>query len=773
MQITPQWIDPPQTIIPDSLRAGLAASNLLLESLVQRGIVDPNTAAGFLDYHLYTPASPFDFPGMQIAVERINTAIKHHERIAVWGDFDVDGQTSTAVLVSGLRKLGADVHFHVPIRSTESHGVKLEALKAFISKDDSLVITCDTGITAHDAAEYLENFGVDLIITDHHTLPEILPKACSIVNPHLLPEGHPMGGLAGVGAAYELIQAVFEQNGIKEQAQEFHDLVALGTIADLAPLTGDNRFLVQSGIDLFRRNPRYSLAKMAETAGFSLDQVTEEQISFYLAPRLNAVGRLEDANPLVEFLLSTDPAVVAVMVQRMEGLNAQRKLLVDQVFQGCLSEIDRDPTLLDHSLLILGHPEWPGGVVGIAASRLVEITHKPVILFNTSSPHLARGSARSVEGIDITAALTANQQFLNTFGGHAMAAGLSIDPAYLDEFRRNIERTVADIAQAAQIIPTLRIDAFQPLERISLDLLVDLDRLAPFGPGNPPLVFAARNIKLLNTVEIGRNGDHLQVMVEDTQGNPYRVLWWQGAGSPLPEGNFDLAYTARVNQYRGESRVQLEWLDFRPAAEPVLIDTKKHRRALQLIDFRKEKNIIESSSLLTDAAIFSEGSIPPQIKGLDRVHLTQPSNHLILLTIPPSPEVMRDLIRQVHPEKITFYGFIPEERRLSSFLSGAINCIKIQRRLPEQEFSLDEFAARFSVTAAIARSTLDWLAAKGKIGYSFDETNCIAFSDPLYTDLSAAHSFENLITREFEEMVAYQRYYLSAPLESLIDRIKN
>lgn len=767
MKISPRWIDPPVVSIPEELKTGINASELLLEALVQRGIRDPQTASGFLDFHCYSPASPFDLPGMQNAVDRINTALDHTESVLVWGDFDVDGQTATAVLVSGLRTLGADVRYHIPVRGIESHGVRLESLKQVLTPEIRLVLTCDTGITANDAAEYLRNTGVDLIITDHHTLPEILPPAVAVLNPHLLTEEHPLAGLSGVGVAYELIQALFEVHSLSDQAVLLHDLVALGTIADLAPLSGENRFLVQSGIDRMRREPRFCIEKMAETIHFVLDQVTEEQISYYLAPRLNAVGRLEDANPLVDFLLSSDPATVAVMIERMEGLNARRKLLVDQVYQGCLARLEREPDLMDRSILILDHPEWPGGVVGIAASRLVEVTHKPVILLNTASPSLARGSARSIEGIDITAALTANQQYLVTFGGHAMAAGLSLDSTSLDDFRRGMERAISEQSQVSQTTPSLNIDAYCNLGNISTDLITDLDRLAPFGPGNSPLIFAARNLKLINTVGIGRNGDHLQAMVEDETGNAFRILWWQGAGLPLPEGNFDLAYSARLNNFRGQTQIQLEWVDFRPAAESPLAELKKPRRILQWMDYRRVADTLDLLKENSDRSIYLEGKANLPIAGANRLQI-QPAKKLVLLTVPPSPEVLSSLVRQVQPEKVFVYGFIPPERNLSTFMSNLAAWLKEHRKQPESQFTLEELAAKFSVTTSVIQTGLEWFTARGKMGVVFPSAGQFCFSKPGEPFPALAITLESSLTRQFDEIAAYQRYYLSASLDSLI-----
>ncbi|TLM98468.1 single-stranded-DNA-specific exonuclease RecJ, partial [bacterium] len=402
-------------------------SNFLLESLVRRGIRTPQAAAAFLDYTKYIPQPPKALPGIVAAVARIQAAVAGHETIGVWGDFDVDGQTATAVLVDSLRQIGAKVLFHIPIRSQESHGIKVSALQTFITPDMKVVVTCDTGISANDAAAYLKSVGVDLIITDHHQLPETLPDAVSIINPQFMPEGHPLRDLAGVGAAYKLAEALLEKFGLADYSQTLHDLVALGSIADIAVLRGDTRYLVQSGLNRIRTAPRLFLSKMAEMLDLPLDRLNEEHIGFYIAPRMNAVGRLDDANPMVNLLLSNDATEVNITLNQMEALNASRRVLVSQVFEGCMAQLESNPALLEQPLIILSHPEWPAGVIGIAAGRLAELTHRPVILLSGDVNGILRGSARSVAGIDITAALTLNKDLLLTFGGHPMAAGLSLN----------------------------------------------------------------------------------------------------------------------------------------------------------------------------------------------------------------------------------------------------------------------------------------------------------------------------------------------------------
>ncbi|HBD07761.1 MAG TPA: single-stranded-DNA-specific exonuclease RecJ, partial [Syntrophobacteraceae bacterium] len=301
---------------------------------------------------------------------------------------DVDGQTSTALLVQTLRTLGADVVHYIPVRSREGHGFHIESLEQILDNGARLVITCDTGITAYEAVDYANSRRVDVILTDHHELGEALPNARAVINPRLLPKDHPLANLAGVGVAYKLAEALLNS---EPQSADLLDLVALGLIADVALLQGETRSLTQKGIEILRQGKRIGLRAIAELAGASLETLTEETIGFTFAPRLNALGRLGDANPAVDLLLTRDQVRARVLAAQIEGLNAQRRLLTSQVYEAAEARLRAEPELLNEAALILSHPNWPGGVVGIVANKLVEHHHKPAILLTESGDGILRG----------------------------------------------------------------------------------------------------------------------------------------------------------------------------------------------------------------------------------------------------------------------------------------------------------------------------------------------------------------------------------------------
>jgi single-stranded-DNA-specific exonuclease len=764
---TPQWQDPEQVEVPDELRQSITGSDLLLETLVQRGYSDPEKARAFLDPEYYLPASPLELPDLAKAVQRIQSAVAAHEKVGVWGDFDVDGQTSTTVLVSGLRHLGADVVYHIPIRDTESHGMLLQPLKAFLSQGVQLIITCDTGITAHESIDYANTQGVDVIITDHHSLPPELPSALVVINPQRLPESHPLQTLSGVGVAYKLIEQLCLEANDLVYPPTLLDLVALGLIADMAILKQDARYLVQKGLEILQSNPRPSLKKILSENKVTPQQVTEETVSFVIAPRMNAVGRLDDANPMVEFLLSDDPTFLATEYNQIEGLNANRKIRCDEVFKGAQAVLEANPRLLDRPLIFLAHPDWHGGVVGIVASRLVELYHRPVILLNSSDPAAVRGSCRSVEGINITEALRQNSQFLLGFGGHPMAAGLSVRSEDLDILQFGLISSINQMIADKHIVSKLSIDAYIDLKSIDLDLLLDLSQLAPFGPGNSPLRFAAKDLSIESFTSLGKVKDHLQMNLQSAEGDNYRFIWWQGAGLPQPEGRFDLLFHARASDYKGKVEVMFEWEDFRETQEQISATRiNNNKNNLIQFDYRSSRDPISKLTQLAaepGAQIWCEGSTPCPLSSFPREKLT-PNNRLIIWFIPPHPQVIQQVIAKVKPSQLFWFANLPLENDLAILLKKTVSFVKkylLDR--PDQPFFYLSLAQQLAVTSSMAKVLVNWMASSGEITLLRMEAEIAVIKAQKHSpDLVQLAKCQKEIQTIHKEITAFRDFYMNA-----------
>ncbi len=585
-----RWLDPAPVDVPDALRETVGGHLLIAGILARRGVIAPDATRAFLDPAAYRPASPLDLPDMAHAVERVRWAIRQREPICVWGDFDVDGQTSTALLVSALRDLGAQVDYHIPNRHNEGHGISLPHLQRVIDAGAKLILTCDTGTAAHEGVEYAQSRGVDVVITDHHQLAEKLPRAYAVVNPQRLDPAHPLRELPGVGVAYKLVEA------LSGDQPALLDLVALGIVADVAVQVRDVRYLLQRGLEALRATRRLGLGALIELAEIDPARITEEQISFALAPRLNALGRLEDANLAVELLTTHDLERARILAQRLEGLNMQRRLLVEQVYAAAQAQIDQNPSLLDFNVLVLTHPHWHSGVLGIVANRLAEQYQRPAILLVTPPGEAAHGSARSVEGVDITAALAANAHLLTQYGGHELAAGLSLPQENISQLRRSLSRSITLPTRE----PTLSLDGFLSLSEITPEFAADLERLAPFGAGNPKPIFAARDLTIRSHSAAGREDQHHLITVQDAEGVKRRVVWWRSGD--LPTGRFDLAFTIRAVSFQGEPKPQIEWIDARPAEGVVEVRAP----ALQIVDYRADPDPLTRLAALGDAVIWRE-----------------------------------------------------------------------------------------------------------------------------------------------------------------------
>lgn len=765
---------------------------LVSRALIRRGFRTPASAQAFLEPSLYpvTPAS--ELPDLDSALRRIWKALRQNERICVWGDFDVDGQTSTTVLVQTLRAIGANVTYHIPIRAKESHGIKVEYLKTEIDNGVELILTCDTGISEHEAVEYAKTRGVDVLITDHHDLPEgPLADALAVINPKRLPSNHPLSTLAGVGVAYKLAEALLQNANTNLPPDSLLDLAALGLVADVAELTGDTRYLVQRGLAQLRRNQRLGLQVMLELAGTNPQQLTETHIGFTIGPRLNALGRLGDANPIVELLTTNDPSRARVLAAQLEGLNQQRRLLTSQVTRAALEQLKENPALLEQAALVLHHPEWPAGIIGIVAGRLSERYRKPTLLLTGIDP--IRGSARSVEGVHITEAIRACEKLLHGFGGHPMAAGLSLPVENLSALRRELSRAVESQLEAAERPEAeLLIDEFLNLDELSLDLAGQIEQLAPFGAGNPPLVLATRNLELASSQKIGKTQEHAKLTVRDESGNVASVLWWGGADLELPSGRFDLAYTLRANDYKGQPQLALEFVDFRVVEEAVveverprvevidrrlftdlttdsLADSRKETDfgADSVADSRKETDFgadertEELNRVLAEypgAVLFAEGNDRKRLNGKGR-HELSAAETLVLWSTPPERGVYESILETVKPRRVVLFAQDPGEDSAEAFLVRLAGLLKFVLNQRGGQVRLAELGSACGQGEAAIRAGFEYLKASGQVSGESDAEGIRLQEGKAPADESARAEWMSQLSYLLNESKAFRAYF--------------
>lgn len=549
---------------PAELVEKLSVSPLTAGLLAQRGIKTLAEAKLFLHGTAEDLSSPFHLRTMERAVERLAAALQKEEKILIYGDYDVDGLTATALLLRTLRPWNkGNIIYYIPKRLGEGYGLHQEHLAKAVKYGCRLVVTVDCGVTALKEAEFLRSKGVDLLVTDHHEPGAVLPEAVAVVNPKTTP-GYPGGELAGVGVAFKLLQGLAEIiPEVREVLWKNLDLVALGTVADIVPLLGENRLLVKEGLKVLEKTENPGLSALLEESGWAGREVTPGLIGFGLAPRLNACGRLGDPAKALRLLLETDRNRARKIAAELEELNRKRQEIEEKVLREAEELLAREEP---GQAIVLGSENWHPGVIGIVASRLVEKYYRPVVLVALENGR-GKGSARSIPGFHLYRALAACASLLEKFGGHEMAAGLEVTGEKLAAFKESFAEVAGSwLDPETTGTPVLEIDEVTALEDLTVELAREMAALAPFGPGNPEPVLACRGVKLLSAGTVGKDGRHLTVEIGNGAVSRRAVGFNLGSWrEQLPVGEeFDLAFKLEEDGWNREHQVCLVLKDIVP-----------------------------------------------------------------------------------------------------------------------------------------------------------------------------------------------------------------
>ena len=550
-QFAPQVEDADFTKIAKKAGLGPEAARLLFS----RGIKDEDSLSRFLAPSLDDLHDPYLLHDMDKAVNRIRRAIEQGEFILVYGDYDADGMTSASILKETLEQLGAECLVYLPNRFTDGYGPNASVYKYFIEQQGiSLIVTVDNGVAGHEAIDLAQSMGVDVIVTDHHSLPEVLPDAHAIVHPEHPESDYPFKHLAGCGVAFKLACALLEEVQV-----ELLDLVAIGTIADMVSLTDENRIMLQYGLEVLRNTQRIGLQELFEIAGISSSDVTEETVGFQLAPRLNALGRLDDPNPAIELLTGFDDEEVREIALMIQDKNEERKEIVQAIYEEAKSLVDPNK-----SVQVLAKEGWNPGVLGIVAGRLLEELGQTVIVLNIEDGR-AKGSARSIEAVDIFEALNPHQELFIAFGGHAGAAGMTLEVDKLEALSELLEVYITEKGLDVATKNNLRLDEDLDIEALTIETVKNFERLAPFGMDHQKPVFYIRDFQVENARTMGAGNAHLKLKISKGSAN-FEVVAF-GKGSLATEfaqvKDLELAATLSVNQWNGQTALQLMMVDAR------------------------------------------------------------------------------------------------------------------------------------------------------------------------------------------------------------------
>ncbi|MDV7757110.1 single-stranded-DNA-specific exonuclease RecJ [Liquorilactobacillus mali] len=634
------------------LQKQMGISKLLAQLLLKRGISTPEAAAEFLNPNENSIYDPYLLHDMDKAVERIQAAVMDNQKITIYGDYDADGLTSTAVLYEALEQIGANVGYYIPDRFTDGYGPNMEVYKKLVDDGTELIVTVDNGVGGYDEVAYAQSHGVDVVITDHHELPDKLPEAVAIVHPRHPDKKYPWPNLAGVGVAFKVASALLE-----DIPQELLDLVAIGTVADLMPLLDENRALVKFGIMALRNTQRPGLLALLANAKINIDDINEETIGFALAPRLNSLGRIQNGSTGVELLTTLDEDKAKQIANKVESLNTERKELVATISKQAFKKLAEDET--EHLVNVVAGKDWHEGVLGIVASHLVEETGKPsLVLSITDDGNIAKGSGRSVEAFQLFDAINGHRDLLTSFGGHHMACGLSLEESKIGELQAVLDNEA--IKQQLDLTKKAQLEIEQTIEadEVSLDLIEELKRLAPFGVDNPKPIFSFTNYNVQSSLLMGQEKNHFKVSIRGKRAPIDVIAFSIGThGQQLVDNaeNIEFVGELATNVWKGQTKIQIMIKDFCLNAVEI--------PRIRINDLRSSK--LTASLLRTDGEFFFFNSTVYSklagyfkrdakiIVGLEKLPERGKVDNLVVVDCPPNLESFGTLLNRIEFEEIT------------------------------------------------------------------------------------------------------------------------
>lgn len=775
-----------------------STSSLVERLLATRGITRPEDVKDFLNPLEAKLTHPNAFLDMKKAVERLSKAIDNQENILIYGDFDADGVTSTSLLLRTFTFLKAKVDYFIPDRENEGHGLDSKALvKLMAVKKPKVLVTVDCGVSDVEQVQFLNSFKIDVIITDHHEAPENLPPALAIINPKAqnaldekisAREIENLTSLAGVGVSFKLAQALLEHYKGLEFVYDILPYVAVGTVADLVPLIGENRYFVSKGLQLISSGRHYGLKRLLESAGYVLDNgITSEQIAFGVAPRINASGRLDTVEDALKVLVSDNKQEIEMSIISLNNFNKIRQELCESIF------LEAEEMLKNHNSsnsIILFNPKWHIGIIGIVASKLVEKYYKPTFLMTYSEEtKQIRCSARSVEGIHLYDTISANSELLDGFGGHAMAAGLSFDAEKVsfEQVKQSLNKTIEEILAGKVLSPILKVDLELYSGEIDGNLIADIERLQPFGAANPNPVFVMSNLILLQKKLMGSSRNHLKLLVEDNKHNTYDCIWWsKGDISLSPGDKLDIAFCPQINTYNGNTTIQLILQDMH--SEKLVEEENKVKQdevvGIRLYDHRKKTDILPSVEDYVKTSRFSisifaeEKSVIAKLKPYkvlsDRVFNRtniQKSDVVMFFDYPASPDILAEILIKTSPKHLHFMNCEIKKIDEKEFLKLFSGMLKFASNNKDGMFDLSKSASFLAQSRETIVAVLDVfeeanmikILSRGEDEYKIEFLNASEISKALHT-----YNY-----KEFLASIAEVEQYKNSLLEEELNNLCN
>lgn len=648
---------------PDEQTVNLLMNELSIPSvhakiLVSRGITDAEQAKSFLHMNDNSLHDPYLLYDMEKAVNRIRQAIVANEKITVYGDYDADGVTSVTVLTTALELLGATVDFAIPNRFKHGYGPNTELFKELHETGTTLIITVDNGISGLEAVAYAKSVGMDVIVTDHHEIGEKLPNADAIIHPRHPNGNYPFGELAGVGVAFKLACAL-----LGEVPDNLYEIAAIGTVADLVPLKDENRFIVKEGIRRMRTSKRPAIQALVKVSGTEQSSLSEESLGFMIGPRLNAPGRLGSADEAVHLLKATDTMVAMTLAERLDQLNKERQAIVSCITEEAEQAVaDMYGDMMPYVIVIAGEG-WNPGVVGIVSSRLTEKYYRPsIVLSIDNETGIVKGSGRSISGFDLFKELSKNADILPHFGGHEMAAGMSLSLDDVDSLRNRLNDQGKKTLTDEMLTPRLQIDVPLTIEEIDVDVLESMDLLRPFGMSFEKPVFLIENLSASSIRKIGAAKNHLKLELSDGVNSLDVIGFGNGeiADEISPGVKLSVTGDLQVNEWNGRKKPQMLLNDILSRDRQVF-DLRGIREPDRWTSLVPEKQTLYVAFQETTIAHFNKMMKDVTLHLFDQIELTE-TDHVVLLDMPEEEKQLQELIAMTNPKRIYAHFFIAESK---------------------------------------------------------------------------------------------------------------
>lgn len=778
----------------------LKSKPLVERLLAIRGVTKQADIKEFLNPHEMKLTHPNVFLGMEKAVERLSKAVDKKENILIYGDFDADGVTSTALLIRTLKFLGANVDYFIPDREKEGHGLDSKSIvKLMTAKKPKVIVTCDCASSDIEQVQFINSFKIDVIITDHHETPEELPPALAIINPKAqnaldeklsTKEIEHLTSLAGVGVAFKLAQALLERYNKMEFIYEILPYVSVGTIADVVPLIGENRYFVTKGLQLISDGKHYGLKRLLENAGYVLEQgITSEQIAFGVAPRINASGRLDTVDDAMKVLVSDNKQEIEMAIISLNNFNKVRQELCESTLLEAEDMLKNEGN--NDNAIILFNPKWHVGIVGIVASKLVEKYHKPTFLMTYSEEtKQIRCSSRSIEGVNIYDVLSANAELFDGFGGHSMAGGLAFDAEKVsfEQVKKALNKTINEILTGKKLSPTLHVDLqLEPCE-VDGNLISDIERLQPFGASNPNPVFALNNLTLLQKKLMGSNKNHLKLIVEDTQHNTFDCIWWSKGDISLASGDrLDIAFCPQTNTYNGSTTIQLILQDIHSDnLKDEVIQQSEKSCEVKIYDHRKKTGIFSSvddyvkTSNLNISVFAEDRNVLEKLKFhkslSERVisrQSAQKTDVVMFFDYPASPEIFDEILKKTSPKFIHFMNFEAKKFDEKDILKTFSGMLKFAYNNKNAIFDLERSASFLALTKEAIFTLLnvfvesEMIKIKGDLNPMANSCKIEFLSNAEISKALHTVSYKDFLSQA-DDTLEYKKSFQEAELSSLI-----